>query len=175
VFAKSPVDRSRPDTVCSAPMAYEFTLTRRIEFAETDMAGIVHFANFYRMMENTEHAFFRSLGFSIHGDYDGVHIGWPRVSTSCDFFKPLRFEDMVDVQLLVAEVRNRSIRYGFRFWKTENGERVEVARGMVSTVCASVDKKAGVIAAVPIPEVIRARIAAAPAEMLTIFSPSPAK
>jgi YbgC/YbaW family acyl-CoA thioester hydrolase len=156
-------------------MAYEFTLTRRIEFAETDMAGIVHFANFYRMMENAEHAFFRSLGFSIHGDYDGVHIGWPRVSTSCDFFKPLRFEDMVDVQLIVAEVRNRSIRYGFRFWRTDGAERVEVARGMVSTVCASVDKKAGVIAAVPIPEVIRAKISAAPPELLTIFSPSPAK
>jgi acyl-CoA thioester hydrolase len=156
-------------------MAYEFTLTRRIEFAETDMAGIVHFANFYRMMENTEHAFFRSLGFSIHGDYDGVHIGWPRVSTSCEFFKPLRFEDMVDIQLFVVEVRNRSIRYVFRFWKTEGTERLEVARGMVSTVCASVDKKAGAIAAVPIPEVIRSKISAAPAELLAIFSPSTAK
>ena len=174
-MVNSPVDRTAPLAVCCAPMAYEFTLTRRIEFAETDMAGIVHFANFYRMMENTEHAFFRSLGFSIHGDYDGVHIGWPRVSTACDFFKPLRFEDMVDVQLIVAEVRNRSIRYGFRFWKTEGGERVEVARGVVSTVCASVDKKAGVIAAVPIPESIRSQIVAAPAEMLTVFSPPSAK
>ena len=43
-------------------MPYEFKLTRRIEFAETDMAGIVHFSNFFRMMEATEHAFFRSLG-----------------------------------------------------------------------------------------------------------------
>ena len=42
-------------------MAHEFKLTRRIEFFETDLAGIVHFSNFYRMMESTEHAFFRSL------------------------------------------------------------------------------------------------------------------
>ena len=170
-FANSPVDHTAPLAVCCAPMAYEFTLTRRIEFAETDMAGIVHFANFYRMMENTEHAFFRSLGLSVHGDYDGVHIGWPRVSTTCEFFKPLRFEDMVDVQLLVAEVRNRSIRYGFRFWKGG----IEVARGMVATVCASVDKKEGAIAAVAIPEIVRSQISAAPAELLAIFSPSPAK
>ena len=46
-------------------MPYEFKLTRRVEFAETDMAGIVHFANFFRMMEAAEHAFFRSVGFSI--------------------------------------------------------------------------------------------------------------
>ncbi len=133
------------------------------------MAGIVHFANFYRMMENAEHAFFRSLGFSVHGEYDGVHIGWPRVATSCEFFAPLRFEDTVDIQLIVLEVRNRSVRYGFRFWKGE----IEVARGMVSTVCAAVG--GGKLAAVPIPEAIRAVIAPAPAEMLTIFSPSPAK
>ena len=134
------------------------------------MAGIVHFANFYRMMENTEHAFFRSLGLSVHGEFDGVHIGWPRVATACEFFKPLRFEDMVDVQLIVLEVRNRSIRYGFRFW---NEARVEVARGTVSTVCADVGN--GALSAVTIPEPIRALIVAAPPELVTIFSPSPAK
>src|SRR5687767_12511660 len=100
-------------------MPSEFTFSRRIEFAETDLAGIVHFSNFYRMMEMTEHAFFRSLGFSIQQDFDGVHIGWPRVAAACEFFKPLRFEDTVEVQLFVAEVRTRSIRYAFRFWKDE--------------------------------------------------------
>lgn len=129
------------------------------------MAGIVHFANFYRMMENAEHAFFRSVGLSVHGEFDGVHIGWPRVATACDFFKPLRFEDTVDVQLIVLEVRNRSIRYGFRFW---NEARVEVARGTVSTVCAAVGN--GALAAVSIPECIRAAIVAAPAELTAVFS-----
>ena len=52
---------------------FEFKLTRRIEFAETDMAGIVHFANFFRMMEATEHAFFRSLGFFHPRSGSGRH------------------------------------------------------------------------------------------------------
>ena len=146
-------------------MPHEFTLTRRVEFAETDMAGIVHFANFYRMMENAEHAFFRSVGLSVHGEFGGVHIGWPRVATACEFFKPLRFEDMVEIQLIVLEVRNRSIRYGFRFW---NAAHLEVARGTVATVCAAVDK-AG-LTAVPIPDAIRALIVPAPAELTAIFS-----
>ena len=46
-------------------MAFEFKLTHRVAFAETDMAGIVHFSNFFRYMENTEHAFYRSLGWSV--------------------------------------------------------------------------------------------------------------
>ena len=32
-------------------MAYEFKVQRRVEFSETDMAGIVHYANFFRYME----------------------------------------------------------------------------------------------------------------------------
>jgi acyl-CoA thioester hydrolase len=152
-------------------MPYEFTFSRRVEFAETDLAGIVHFANFYRMMENAEHAFFRSLGlFSIHQDFGGQTVGWPRVSASCDFFRPLYFEEMVEVQLLVAEVRSRSIRYAFRFWKGAGEERAEVARGQVVTVAASMDKASGKMAAVPIPEVLRSQIQPAPAEVLAVFS-----
>jgi YbgC/YbaW family acyl-CoA thioester hydrolase len=152
-------------------MPYEFTLSRHVEFAETDMAGIVHFANFFRMMENTEHAFFRSLGLSIQGREGDAWTGWPRVSVSCDYLKPLRFEELVDIQLLVAEVRTRSIRYVFRFWKTEDGRRVEVARGSVAAVFTTVDKTTGKLAAVPIPDAVRSSIQAAPREILGAFSP----
>ena len=145
-------------------MPYEFKLTRRIEFAETDMAGIVHFANFFRMMEATEHAFFRSLGFSIHGHDPVSTTGWPRVSATCDFRAPLRFEDEVEIHLVVAEVRTRSIRYAFIFRKAADG--TEVARGEVVAVCASVEKTTGKLSAVPIPEAVRAAIQSAPAELL---------
>jgi YbgC/YbaW family acyl-CoA thioester hydrolase len=147
-------------------MPYEFRLTRRIEFSETDMAGIVHFANFFRMMESTEHAFFRSLGFSIHAHENGATTGWPRVSASCDYRAPLRFEEEVEIHLLVAEVRSRSIRYEFIFRKAADG--TEVARGRIAAVCASVDKTTGKLVPVPVPEQIRAAITAAPAEKLSV-------
>ena len=151
-------------------MPYEFTLSHRVEFSETDMAGIVHFANFFRMMENAEHAFFRSLGFTIHAHEAGTTTGWPRVNAACEFLKPLRFEEIVDIQILVAEVRARSIRYAFRFWKDDAGERVEIARGSVTAVCASVNKETGKLGAVEIPDAIRAAIQTAPAEMLAGFA-----
>jgi YbgC/YbaW family acyl-CoA thioester hydrolase len=146
-------------------MPYEFKLTRRVEFAETDMAGIVHFSNFFRMMEATEHAFFRSLGFTIHGHENGTTTGWPRVSASCNYRAPLKFEEEVEIHLLVAEVRSRSIRYQFIFRKAADG--TEVARGQVAAVCATVDKTTGKLAPVPIPEPIRAAITTAPAELLS--------
>jgi YbgC/YbaW family acyl-CoA thioester hydrolase len=46
-------------------------MIHRVEFTDTDMAGIVHFSSFFRYMEVTEHAFFRSLGFSIVMQHEG--------------------------------------------------------------------------------------------------------
>ena len=145
-------------------MAYEFKLTRRIEFAETDMAGIVHFANFFRMMESTEHAFFRSLGLSIHSHNNGATTGWPRVSATCDYRAPLRFEEEVEIHLVVLEVRSRAIRYEFAFRKAADGS--EVARGEIVAVCAGVEQATGKLAAMPIPDHVRAVIEAAPKKLL---------
>ena len=142
-------------------MSYEFKLRRRIEFAETDMAGIVHFANFFRMMEVTEHAFFRSLGLSIHGHDPITTTGWPRVNATCDFRAPLRFEEEVEVHLLVTEIRTRSIRYAFIFRKNQD----EVARGSITAVCARVEKTTGKLAAVPIPEDLRGVLQVAPQDL----------
>lgn len=143
-------------------MAYEFKITRRVEFAETDMAGIVHFSNYFRMMEFAEHAFFRSLGSSIHA-HDGERVvGWPRASVSCDYLRPLRFEDEVEIQLLVAEVRSRSIRYVFVFRKVSDG--LEVARGRMVAVCATI--KDGQLVSVTIPEGLREQLSAAPGELV---------
>ena len=109
--------------------AHEFTIRRRVEFSETDMAGIVHFSNFCRYMEHAEHAFFRSLDRSIVDPALG--IGWPRVHMSCDFKKPLRFEAEVEIQLRVSAKTSKSISYQFRFRVAD----AEAARGTLTVVC----------------------------------------
>ena len=116
-------------------MASSFTSTRRVEFFETDMAGIVHFANFYRWMEQVEHDFFRSLGLTIvRHQSDGSTIGWPRVMAQCRFESPARYEDILDVRLTVQRVGVKSITYDVTI---HNGERL-VARGSMKTVCCIV-------------------------------------
>ena len=137
-------------------MAAEFTQIRTVEFSETDMAGIVHFSNFLRWMESAEHAFLRSLGYSVHArDEDGV-AGWPRVKVECEYFKPVRFEDVIEVLLRVEEVRNRSVRYGFRVRVA--GASDDAARGMVIAVYARVDAASGRLDAVAIPEELRRKL-----------------
>ena len=102
-------------------MAHRFTCIERVQFSDTDMAGIVHFSNFFRYMERVEHAFFRSLGFSIvDKPVEGEErVGWPRVHASCDYMAPLRVEEEFECELLVEEVRSKVIRHFIRFWKLD--------------------------------------------------------
>ena len=144
-------------------MACEFEVIRRVEFSDTDMAGIMHFSNFFRFMETAEHAFFRSLGFSVMMDQLQPPIGWPRVHAECDYKKPLRFEDEVEVRLAVKEKRSKTISYQFRFRKV--GEATEAARGLLTVVCVTWDKK-GQISACGIPDFIAKKIEVAPPELL---------
>lgn len=145
-------------------MAYEFKATRRVEFSDTDLAGIMHYANFFRFMETAEHGFYRSLGFSVVMPATDPRLGWPRVRAECDFRKPLRFEDMVEIHLLVAEKRNKAITYQFRFRKLNDEPVVEVARALITIVCVA--HQDGKMSAVPIPAEIGSRIEVAPPDVL---------
>lgn len=139
-------------------MPYEFKMERRVEFAETDMAGILHFSDFFRYMEATEHAFLRSFGESIHSG-EGV-AGWVRTQAECTFRKPVRFEDIVEMHLIVREKHSKSITYGFIFRK--DGD--EIARGSLTVVCVTKDED-GRIRAMNMPECIDVNVTEAPPEL----------
>jgi acyl-CoA thioester hydrolase len=145
-------------------MAGEFRLTRRVDFVDTDMAGIMHFSNFFRLMEAAEAAFFRELGLSLFSRDAGRSVEWPRVHVECDFKHPLRFEDRVEVHLLVREKRRRSIVYDFIFRRLDESPPLEVARGSVVAVCATRDARSGKLTAVPIPSRIADLFEAVPME-----------
>jgi YbgC/YbaW family acyl-CoA thioester hydrolase len=111
-----------------------FRTTRLVEFSDTDMAGIAHFASFFRFMEAAEHAYLRACGLSVMGRWQDVPITFPRVHADCDYLRPARFEDMLDVEVVLEHIGRSSVRYAFTFRKA--GE--EVARGHITTVLCRV-------------------------------------
>ncbi len=116
-------------------MAGSFRTTRRVEFVDTDMAGMAHFSNFFRWMEAAEVEFLRSLGLSVALEWEGEQISFPRVAAACDYSRPARFEEVVEIAVTVKKVGRTSITYGFEFTR---GDEV-LARGQVSSVCCRVE------------------------------------
>ena len=145
-------------------MAYQFKIRRIVEFSDTDMAGIVHHAVYYRYMEAAEHAFFRSMGMTVAPPKTPASVGWPRVHTEADFSAPLRFEDEVEIQLLVAQKKSKALTYAFRLRKLNAPKPYEVARGKITVVC--IKKVNGKMKATRIPKEIADKIQEAPARLL---------
>jgi 4-hydroxybenzoyl-CoA thioesterase/acyl-CoA thioester hydrolase len=120
-------------------MSEPYRTTRRVEFRDTDAAGIAHFSAFFFYMESVEHEFLRSLGLSVLGEektsgstgLTEAPVTWPRVSASCDFQSAVRFEDVLDISLQVARLGEKSVTYKFEFSCADR----QVATGKTIAVC----------------------------------------
>ena len=75
-------------------------------------------------MESTEHEFLRSLGTSVATEWEGNKIGWPRLAASCEYLKPVKFEDELEiVHLTIARKGTKSLTYQFCFYEGQRRSR----------------------------------------------------
>ncbi|MCI0685292.1 MAG: acyl-CoA thioesterase [Gemmataceae bacterium] len=130
-----------------------FRTTRRVEFCDTDMAGIAHFANFFRWMEAAECDFLRSRGLSVTIDWEGQTLAFPRVAAACDYVQPARFQDVLDIDVTIDRIGGKSVTFAFSF----SCRGVKLAGGKVTSACcrATDDER---LEAIPIPASYRARL-----------------
>ena len=158
-----------------------FRTRRFVEFYNTDAAGIVHFAAFFPWMESAEHELLRSLGISVlprdHGDSSSVQessgeespgqgassesadgpVTWPRVRACCDYSSAARFEDWLEIEVVVANVGRSSVRYEISFSRQAAEGSTLIARGEVTSVCCLLSP-AGGLKKVEIPAWIRQKL-----------------
>jgi 4-hydroxybenzoyl-CoA thioesterase/acyl-CoA thioester hydrolase len=114
-------------------MSGRFRCQQRVEFRDTDAAGIAHFSVFFVWMEQAEHAALRHLGMSVMERE--AEISWPRVSAHCDYKTPAQFEDELQIAVSVARLGSKSVTYGFEFVC----EGREIATGQLTTVCCRLE------------------------------------
>ncbi|HZZ30104.1 MAG TPA: thioesterase family protein [Pirellulales bacterium] len=131
-----------------------FTATRRVEFRDTDAAGIMHFASFFPLMESVEHEFLRSLGLSVLAKDDSGPFSWPRVNAQCDFQSAVKFEDVLTITLTIARLGNKSVTYKFEVRQEER----PVAEGRMTAVCCRLPALGHELQSIPIPEDVAARL-----------------
>ncbi len=140
-------------------VSQKFSITRRVEFHETDAAGLMHFSNFYRWMEVCEHEWFRALRLPMMSTTPaGLRFGWPRREASCAFLRPLRCGDVVRITGAIVDAGQASLAFEFVFEKDRAGKWTEVARGRMTTVHVRQDST-GRMEAEPMPEAVRAALA----------------
>jgi YbgC/YbaW family acyl-CoA thioester hydrolase len=131
-----------------------FTTTHRVAFHETDMAGAVHFSNFFRYAEHCEHALWAHLGVDLGGDLRERRSAWPRIKASCEYHRPAHFNDFLEVSLTLSRIGDTSLSYHFEVAR----DRQVLAAGEIVLVHAT-SGDAG-FQATPIPPAIRHKLEA---------------
>src|SRR5262245_29047545 len=130
-----------------------FRYQRRVDFGDTDAAGVMHFPNFFRFMEAAEVAFLRARGLNVSMMWEGEHLGFPRVSARCDYKKPARFDELIDIDVVLERLGTKSVTYAFTF--SRDGEIL--AQGAVTSACCRVGPDRALMA-IDVPASLRARL-----------------
>ena len=147
-------------------MLFESKSTRKIEFSETDMAGLVHFSNFFKYMETAERDFFEAAGLDLISRDPGSMRGWPRTRAECKFSAPLHFGDTIEIHLAVSALKDRSIEYLFRIFRLNpDGTQTQAGKGQLTTICAAREAD-GSLKSQMLPKEVLERICVAPAQVL---------
>lgn len=87
-------------------MTTSISIKRRLQWMDTDAAGVWHHSTVLRWTEEAEVELHRELGI-----VDQTFGAIPRVHVEFDFRESLRFDDDVKVNLEVAKVGDSSVTY----------------------------------------------------------------
>ena len=124
------------------------TLRRRIEWMDTDAAGIYHWTTVFRLAEAAEAALHTALGIA-----DFTFGATPRVAVAATFSRPLHFNEPVEVELAVRALGRSSIEYALRV----GAEGGVAAEGTVKSCLIDRSSRR----AIPWPDDVRTRLAGA--------------
>ena len=120
------------------PADYTFVHRLRTRFAETDAMGVVHHAAYLPYLEEARVEFLRS----IEHPYGAVRSGrgedsrdFPVLEVSVRYRKPLRFDQLVDVSLVVGAVTRTTFQIAYLL--SVEGEAMATA----ATVHGCVDRR----------------------------------
>jgi 4-hydroxybenzoyl-CoA thioesterase len=114
-----------------------FRYTLRVRFDDVDHVGIVYYPRFFHYFHLAfEELFIARLGGGAAAYRDLIenrHVGFPAVHSEADFKSPLRFGDMVEIELTAPHVGQKSITFHYTASKVDGNEHTLAAEGRVTT------------------------------------------
>jgi acyl-CoA thioester hydrolase len=93
----------------------------RVRFHETDLMGIVHHASYLSYMEVARVEWLRRRGVTYAAWAEsGLHL--PVVEVSLKYRAPARFDDEIDVETSLGEIRAASVRFDYRITRASDAK-----------------------------------------------------
>ncbi len=131
-----------------------FSVAEYVRWEDIDAAGIINYQAYLRFFGLAEAELFRSCGLSYKAMFDDIGVWLPRVHVECDFFQPVRLDELLVVEAFFGKIGNSSIHLNFEVKRKEQPD-VVVATGKYILVTVG----RGEFAPRPVPDEVRTRLA----------------
>lgn len=99
-------------------MITPFQIGVRVYYEDTDAAGIVYYANYFRFLERGRTEFLRALGHDQHAMMN-EGIAFAVRSASAEFLKPAKLDDLLTVETAIASLGKAQLLFSQRIRRNE--------------------------------------------------------
>ena len=125
----------------------------RVRFGDTDPYGVVYFVSYFRYCHHGIEEFLRHLGLTPEGIFRNRQekFGLPIVAADCRFMLPARYGELLEVETLVKEVKEKAVVFEFRFYRPPETRLLALG----NATCVAIDPA---WKARPLPEVLAEKI-----------------
>jgi len=127
-----------------------FISVQKIRFDDVDGAGIVYYPHYFKLCHAAFEDFFDDAGTVSYPELiSGRRLGFPTVAVVSQFHSPIKYGDVVIVDLSIERVGTSSADFGYLIRRRKDGQRCFEAK--ITTVLMSLDTHESV----PIPDELR--------------------
>jgi YbgC/YbaW family acyl-CoA thioester hydrolase len=131
-----------------------YQIEEYVRWEDIDAAGIINYQAYLRFFGLAEAELLRSAGLSYRELFETLKIWLPRVHVECDFFVPVKLDELLVVDAFFGKLGRTSIHLNF-----EVRRKSDLARVVASGKYILVSVQQGELTPVPIPELFRKKVA----------------
>lgn len=126
----------------------------RVLYGDTDMMGVVYYANYFRFFEAGRNELLRAAGVDYRS-FEAMGYKLPVTEATAKYHAPARFDDELHLRTTLVQLRFGSLRLTYELSREVDG--VRIASGQTTHACVGGDGRV-----CRIPSVLRQALESAP-------------
>ena len=115
-------------------MSKVFSWPVRVYYEDTDLGGVVYYANYLKFMERARTELLRKLGVEQDELLRTKNLLFVITEASVKFLRPARFNDLLSVTVELYERRGSSMRFRQRVYRDDSNEEL-LCEGEIRAAC----------------------------------------
>jgi len=126
------------------PVSFPFAHRQRVRFGETDLQGVVYYANYLLYAEVGRVAYLRELGIIYERDLLAQGLDFTIGEARVRYHAPLRFDDEYDIRVRVGEIRHSSWAFDYAIDRADGQHCADA-----STIQVMIERAGGRVTRIP--------------------------